>query len=147
MTPEYSHAAVSQKLSQQYSRQCRVRPPTSSAPSAFFRHSALHPSSPLALAAISARTTFLVAKTHRIAQPQPDEMCYLVDENPGKLRARAVQSDSPFAQKRPRMHRPAPVPQTGHEIDPHWRTGQRWHTPHDRRNPRVREKETLALEG
>jgi hypothetical protein len=65
--PEYNHAAVSQKLSQQYSRHRRERPVTSSSRSACLRHSALHPSSPRARPAISARTTS--SKLSRIAFP------------------------------------------------------------------------------
>src|SRR5450759_3924881 len=69
----------------------------------------------------------LIAEPRGITQPQPDEVRHLVDENPRKLRPRTIERDPPFAQKRPRMHRPAPVPQPAHHIYPHRQTRKRWH--------------------
>ena len=57
-----------------------------------------------------------VSKPRRIAQPQPDEVGQLVDENPRKLGTGAIQRDSTFAEKRPRMYRPTTVPQSAHDI-------------------------------
>src|ERR1022692_3206093 len=51
----------------------------------------------------------LIASPHGVTQPQPDEVRHFVDEYPRQLRARAIQDDPPLAQKRPGMHRPAPV--------------------------------------
>jgi len=64
-------------------------------------------------------------------------MRHLVDENPRKLRKRAIQSDPPFAKKRSRVHRPVPVPQSACDIHLHRRAGQRWHSPPDRKHPVV----------
>ena len=120
-TPEYSHAAVSQKLSQQYSRQRRVRPATSSGAQRILpplRAPSQFPASPCR---DFRAHQLLITESRRVTQPQPDEVRHLVNENPRKLRARAIESDPPFAQKRARMHRAAAVPQPAHRSDPHRR--------------------------
>jgi len=66
-TPENSQAAVSQKLSQQYSRQRRVRAKTVAVESASLRHCALHPSSPRVPRPHSARNTS--SKLRRVPFP------------------------------------------------------------------------------
>jgi hypothetical protein len=48
-------------------------------------------------------------------------MPYLVNENPRELRARAIERDSPFAQKRACVYRPATVPKTARKFHPYRR--------------------------
>ncbi len=105
--PEYSHAAVSQKLSQQYSRQRLLRPSISAVPRAVFRHSALPPQLPTnPLPQLSAHH-FFEAVPHPVSQAQPDEMSYLVNQNPWKFHPPAIERDAPLPQKRSRVN---PVP-------------------------------------
>ena len=82
----------------------------------------------------------LIAESRGVSQAQPDEVRHLVDEDSRKLRARAIESDPPLAEKRCRMHRPAPVTQRAHDIHPDGRASQRRHAPHHGRSARIPRK-------
>ena len=69
----------------------------------------------------------LITESRRVTQPQPDEVRHLVNENPRKLRARAIQSDPPFAQKRPRMHRARAGPAVRSPVHPYRLATERRH--------------------
>ena len=76
-----TNAAVSQKLSQQYSRQRRERSATSRADSFCLRHSADQPASPRAWASHSDFENGLPCGTALVAQPDPGEMEIFVEQH------------------------------------------------------------------
>ena len=69
-----------------------------------------------------------ITEPQRVPQTQPDKMRHLVNKDPWKLGACAIERDPPVPQKRTGVHGPAAVPQAGCGFDPYRGAGQRRHS-------------------